>query len=390
MNKSRWMLVLSKAKIPIILILILCLFIGSMTPTINSILIENNDELKEKNGDDDNEEMKQSDYYDNYVHASFYWSPKYPDPGEKITFQSSSYASNGHVTSHTWSFEDGSSTKGRTATQTYNEKGSFTVTLTVWGYGWVYDYTTDKRRYYTDWDTTTRTIIVGGDPFPEITCTPEYPNPGEEVTLDASNSHDPDGEIMTFNWSVYNVENPGNITYLGSTKIITHIFSEQGIFNVKLFIEDNKGNNNTFEKAITVSILKLSGFSKRSRGLTFKIENLGNFTAENVNYNVEIVKYKRLGIFERTLYSKTKTISTIDSNSYETVQLKDIRRRFCKVRVTVTVEGDNALMVSKSFYGLIFLKSIYLYEEDFINPYFVLLAFGIVAVFILSILSQFS
>lgn len=370
LKKPRWMFNLSKSKKIVILIVTCCLILGGISPTINSILIKNNNEtVKDDYNKKNDEDYKKTGYDDDVIaFASFHWSPKYPDPGEKITFYSDSHAYNGYIISETWEFDDGHTDHGHTTSRTYQKKGSYRVTLRVKAYG-IYG--------GIDWDSRTSNVKVGADPFPKIICTPENPSPGEKVTLDASKSDDPDGKITSYKWSYYNVEDPGNVTELGSDKVIFYIWEKQGVYNVLLFIEDDKGNNNTIEKAIHVSILKIDGFATFSRGISFQISNHGNFTANNIKWNLKIDKYRLLGLIPRHLYQKSGTIETLDSDKSKEIEIKKLRRAFCKIKLVLTAEADNAVEISKSFYGLVFGKFIYLSEKDIINPYRVIIFAGL-------------
>ena len=193
---------LLKVKIILILIIVGCLILGGLVPSINSILINNNNEaLKDDYNKKHEDEYKKTGIDDDVrAYASFYWKPQYPDPGEKITFYSSSHAYNGIITSEKWSFEGGDSANGRRATQTYEKKGRYKVTLSVSAIGSGFDKNT--RTSYVD---------VGGDPFPKIICTPENPSPGEQVILDATESSDPDGTIVSYKWSYYDINDHENI-----------------------------------------------------------------------------------------------------------------------------------------------------------------------------------
>ena len=373
-KKPKWTSYISGAKIFLIFSITFSLVLAALAPTINSNFIKNNDEaLEDDYSWEYDEEYKKTNYEDDtYAHASFNWNPRYPDPGETITFSSRSYASNGHISYEKWHFEDGYEANGKVVTFIYNFKGTFTVTLQVRAYG----------SGGSDYDTQTHHVEVGADPFPIITITPKTASPGDEVVLDASLSTDPDGQIVSYNWSYYNVNTPTNVTYLGSSKIIQYSWEKQGTYNVVLNIEDDKGNNNTFEKNIAISNLKLIGFDTFSRGLSFVISNQGNTTSNDIKWTVEIVRFSRLGIRSRPLYQESGSFSSLSPGYTQIIRLKNIRRKFCKVELTVTAEDDNAVKISKSFYGLIFSKFIYLSEKDFINPYNVLIFTGFIAAII--------
>ena len=108
LKNPKRMLYLSKSKKIVILIVTCCLVLGGISPTINSILIKNNNETLKDDDNKTNSDYKKTNY-DDYVtaFASFHWSPRYPDPGEKITFYSTSHAYNGFISSERWEFDDG-------------------------------------------------------------------------------------------------------------------------------------------------------------------------------------------------------------------------------------------------------------------------------------------
>ena len=382
-KKSRWTLHLSKAKIILVLIIICCLVLGGLSPTIDSILINNRyGAFKDDYSEEIDGKYKATgppyDDDDVVAFASFYWTPRYPDPGEEVTFISTSSAIRGHIYSERWTIEGGHSVYGHSTVYTFDYKGSYKVTLDVRAHGYG----------GSDWDTEISFVKIGADPFPIIKCTPKDPAPGQEVILDASESSDPDGEIVSYNWSYYNVEDSSNLTRLGSDKVIHHTWEEQGVYNVILFVEDDRGNNNTIEKTIRVSIIRLDSFPARSRGINFEIINQGNITANNVRWNVEISKYIKSNIGSNTLYNESGGFLFINPSAHQTISLKDFRRRFRKVELTVTAKADNAVEVSKSFYGLMFGKHIYLSEENFINPYGIIFVILLIIAFIAIVASS--
>jgi len=344
----------SKLKIIVILIVICCLVFGGLTPTFNSILINNFEDLTEDNKEND-EKFKETSMDDDDVWAiaSFYWRPQYPDPGEEVTFHSTCHAHNGFTGIPTWNFHDGETVHGSTATKTYEKKGNYKVTISV----------SASSIHGSDRDTATYNVPVGADPFPKIKCIPENPSPGEQVKLDGSDSSDPDGKIISYNWSYYNVKSPENVTSLGSELVVYHTWSKQGTYIVSLFTEDDKGNNNTLELTIAVSILKLIFTDNFAREISFKIGNYGNVTAKNVRWNVEIIREGLLKSRTKSLYKKSSTILHLIPHASKEINLKDIRRRLCKIKLVISADADNAVKISKTFYGQIIGKFVFLKEE---------------------------
>jgi len=348
-----------------------CILLGGLSPTIYNTTVNDPISGPEQNNDESNNndaEYKQTGY-GNYTYVSFYWSPRYPDEGEAVTFYSSNYDLRGHLSSFRWNFGDGSSGYGYIASHIYDKKGSYGVTLsyTAW----------DSEEGYI-WGSGTNSVHVGEDPFPRLAYSPKNPSPGEQVNLDGSASSDPDGQITSYVWSYYSINDPSNITEIGYTEDIKYSWEEQGIYNVRLQVSDDKGNNNTLEETISVSILKLGGFPKRERGLSFEISNHGTFKAKNIEWSVEINKYSLFGIRSQNLYSENGTSTDIGAGNNQQIYLSQIPRKFSKVKIIVTVKAENAVEISESYYGLMFGKTIFISENNFVNPYNIVIGAGII------------
>lgn len=84
-------------------------------------------------------------------------------------------------------------------------------------------------------------------PVADFTFSPERPKVGEPVRFDASESFDPDGQIIKYEWDF---ESDGTIDAQGVT--VEHSFSQAGSFTVTLTVTDNDGEKSTARKTITV------------------------------------------------------------------------------------------------------------------------------------------
>jgi hypothetical protein len=84
-------------------------------------------------------------------------------------------------------------------------------------------------------------------PVAQFEFTPERPKVGETVRFDASESFDPDGQIIRYEWDF---ETDGTIDAQGVR--VEHIFTQAGTFTVTLRVTDNDGETGTARKTVTV------------------------------------------------------------------------------------------------------------------------------------------
>jgi PKD repeat protein len=145
------------------------------------------------------------------------------DKEEIVTFDASlSYDLDGTIVKYFWNFGDKTTASGVSVSHSYSETGAYTVTLTV-----------------TDDDGATDTIfatkIVGNkSPVAIFTESAETVHIDEIITFNATESHDPDGSIVTYSWDF----GDGN-TATGVT--VSHAYSDNGFYSVTLTVTDNDG-----------------------------------------------------------------------------------------------------------------------------------------------------
>lgn len=94
---------------------------------------------------------------------------------------------------------------------------------------------------------TERPRTVKFPPVAQFEFTPERPKVGETVHFDASESFDPDGQIIKYEWDF---ESDGAIDAQGVR--VEHSFNQAGTFTVTLTVTDNDGETGTARKTITV------------------------------------------------------------------------------------------------------------------------------------------
>ncbi|WP_418285062.1 PKD domain-containing protein [Halorubrum sp. DTA46] len=101
-------------------------------------------------------------------------------------------------------------------------------------------------------DTDTVDITVQDVPEPNqeptaaFTVDPASPEVGEDVTLDASNSEDSDGDIVSYEWSI------DGQTLDDTGETVTTSFDTTGDYDVALTVEDDDGATDTTSQVVTV------------------------------------------------------------------------------------------------------------------------------------------
>ncbi len=170
--------------------------------------------------------------------AQFAFTPTQPSTLDTVRFTDQSTDPDGEVVSWRWEFGDGNTSTLRNPTHRYTRKGTFTVRLTV---------TDDDGAT----DTTTRTItVVNLPPVASFTVALHIEHLGlvlrrREVTFDASESHDPDGDIVRYAWDFGD-------GHTAEGRIVTHTYPEAGTYNVRLTVTDDDGMTDTAEQEVRV------------------------------------------------------------------------------------------------------------------------------------------
>jgi len=168
--------------------------------------------------------------------ADFSYSPSEPKAGENVTFDaSSSYDPDGAIVSYHWDFGDGETGTGKTATHSYADDGTYTVTLTV---------TDDDGAS----DSASRTVIVSGT-FSSATSPNQPPtadfsySPSSPTTADTVQFWDfGDGTTST-------AQNP------------THQYADDGTYTVTLTVTDDDGASDTATATVIVSSVTIQSYT---------------------------------------------------------------------------------------------------------------------------------
>ena len=170
--------------------------------------------------------------------ASFSASPTSGEAPLEVSFNASaSHDSDGSIVSYVWVFGDGENGSGATATHTYSAVGTYSAQLTV----------TDDDGVT---DSTSRSIQVS--PVPNIPPTASFtasPSSGDApltVEFDASASSDPDGTVISYEWTFGDGEHVSGVT-------ATHVYTNPGSYTAVLTVTDDDGSSDFESHSIVVS-----------------------------------------------------------------------------------------------------------------------------------------
>jgi PKD repeat protein len=169
------------------------------------------------------------------------WTPQNPRIGQEVTFDATaSRDPDGQIVRYLWDFDGNGNPQegiGPTATWTFRSGGEHTIGL----------YVEDDDGAG---DIATRKIIVDGPPTATFTVTPPAPFVGQQVTLDATGSSDPEGPIARYEWDL---DGNGSFeTDNGPQPIRTTSYATPGERFVRLRVTDAGGATATAGRTVLV------------------------------------------------------------------------------------------------------------------------------------------
>ncbi|HHH79394.1 MAG TPA: PKD domain-containing protein, partial [Thermoplasmatales archaeon] len=165
--------------------------------------------------------------------AEFIYEPENPTTGDTVYFNSTSTDLDGRIVNWTWDMGDGTILYGEKVTHQYMDDGVYTVSLTV----------RDDDNATT---TATKNLLIKNQPpNANFTYEPAFPSTYTMIYFN-STSYDKDGNIVNYTWSF----GDGDTAY---GENVTHLYTDDGAYNVNLTVTDDDGAYSSIEKTVFVS-----------------------------------------------------------------------------------------------------------------------------------------
>jgi len=170
--------------------------------------------------------------------AAFTVSPGSGIPGTTFTFNASgSTDPAGSIVSYQWTFGDGASASGMTPQHAYAAQGTYSVQLLV-------------RDDDGATDTMTTSVVVTSPanqpPNAAFTFSPGSGLPGTTFAFNASGSGDPDGSIVSYQWTFGDGSSAIGIT-------AQHAYAAPGTYSIQLLVRDDDGATDTMTQSVVVT-----------------------------------------------------------------------------------------------------------------------------------------
>ncbi len=191
-------------------------------------------------------------------------TPSAPADHQVVLFDASTSTAppNNPILTYSWNFGDGRTGSGKTATHSFDNPGTYVVTLTV---GDSFNRTA----------TTSQTLDVAGGAAPSATfiTSPSAPRVGENVNFNAAASRPATGRtIRTYDWDFGDGEQKST-----TSAITSHDYQVAGAYSVTLVVTDDVGRTAVATGSVTVEI--------DSPTADFSFSQLPPTAARNMQFN---------------------------------------------------------------------------------------------------------
>lgn len=170
---------------------------------------------------------------------TFFASPTSPHEREAVLFDgTASKDPDGIITSYVWSFGDGSTATGPTATHLYGVAAEYQATLTV----------TDDRGLSVISAPMTVTVVAASNPVATFVYSPKDAKVGDTVNFNGTGSSAPPGrEIRTWQWDFGD-----GTSATTSSPVASHAYTVAKTYTVLLTVTDDIGRRGTFSLTVTI------------------------------------------------------------------------------------------------------------------------------------------
>ncbi len=224
--------------------------------------------------------------------ADFSASPQSGNPPLEVMFDgSASTDTDGTIESYHWDFGDGNTESGILTSHVYTEPGTYTITLTV----------EDDEG---DTGMVTQQVRVNAAPVADFshTLTPVTGEAPLDVSVNAADSFDPDGQIVLYAWDFGD-----DTTVSGSDLVSTsHIYEFPGAYIISLTVTDNDGLSDSVSELVEAGGL-LANLSAAILAdepyLTYRFD-----ASESFSYPHDIVGYQWEIIGSQFVFAEKSTI----------------------------------------------------------------------------------
>lgn len=168
---------------------------------------------------------------------------------------------------------------------------------------------------------------------------------GSSVSMDASESVEPYGNDLTYEWTFYDGENTETLTRTGDSTIQYAFSYVSDSTNVELTVTDSNGDTDTVERSVSIDSDAVAGISANSiqrTGNTHEFEfDASSSAAGGVNNNIETYRFDfdNDGSYEQTSNNPVVTHAYEESGEFTAVvEVEDTYGSTATASTTVTSE----------------------------------------------------
>ena len=169
--------------------------------------------------------------------------------GDLLTFQDESSDADSEIVSWEWHFGDGNESSDQHPVHSYEIYGEYAVGLRV----------TDTQG---EVGIQTRSLSIASQlPVAVFTISPERPNQLQTAHFDASESFDPDGEIVSYHWDF---DGDGIVDAEGAKPTAEYEYESGGHFAPRVLVVDDQSDSAARERTIDVNAAPVAQFQVSS------------------------------------------------------------------------------------------------------------------------------